>query len=126
MCREGGFTILSWGMELLNFHKIAKTTSKITYCHYSTKFGEVGGCPPYPRSGSPLLECLQYLVSIRLPSVYSTVPELRSRYSKLERYTKLRRQVKQARLPKWPLHWMGLHIYYNGFSSTRMNYGQDF
>ena len=28
---------------------------------------------------------------------YSTVPELRSRYSKLERYTKLRRQVKQAR-----------------------------
>ena len=48
--------------------------------------------------------------------VYSTVPELRSRYSKLERYTKLRRQVKQARLPKWPLHWMGLHIYYNGFT----------
>ena len=47
-------------------------------------------------------------------------------YSKLERYTKLRRQVKQARLPKWPLHWMGLHIHYNGFSSTRMNYGQDF
>ena len=27
----------------------------------------------------------------------STVPELRSRNSKLDRYTKLRRQVKQAR-----------------------------
>ena len=36
----------------------------------------------------------------------------------LDRTSKFRRQVKQARLPKWPLHWMGLHIYYNGFTST--------
>ena len=28
---------------------------------------------------------------------YSTVPELRSRYSKIDRYTKLGRQVKQVR-----------------------------
>ena len=44
----------------------------------------------------------------------------------LDRTSKFRRQVKQARLPKWPLHWMGLHIYYNGFTSTVRKYGQDF
>ena len=26
----------------------------------------------------------------------------------LDRTSKFRRQVKQARLPKWPLHWTGL------------------
>ena len=36
----------------------------------------------------------------------------------LDRTSKFRRLVKQARLPKWPLFWMGLHIYYNGFTST--------
>ena len=41
-----------------------------------------------------------FLKRIRLPisrwGTLSTVPELRSRYSKIERYTKLRRQVNQT------------------------------
>ena len=57
---------------------------------------------------------------------FSTVPELRSRYSKCERYTKLRPQVKQACMQTKMAIALELHINYNVFSSTRMNYGHDF
>ena len=49
---------------------------------------------------------IRFLIKVKCDT-FSTVPELRSRYSKLHRYTKLRRQVKQARTAnkKWLLHW---------------------
>ena len=55
---------------------------------------------------------------------FSTVPELRSRYSKLDRYTKLRRQVKQARTANKNGRCSGAA--HNGFSNTIKKYGQDF
>ena len=49
--------------------------------------------------------------------IISTVPELRSRYSKLDRYTKLRWQVKQAHAANKNDRCSGA-AHYNGFSST--------
>ena len=54
------------------------------------------------------------------------VPELRSHYSKRELYAKLRRRWKKLVPPTKMAVALGLHIYYNAFSGTKMNYGHDF